>query len=438
MTENQKIQIRLSEIRSRRSEISVLGEDGLTDEIRAETTALTTEFQELETRHRAAIVAEGEAEERQLAEFGSEGGDGESAEIRSFLHGENSVTLQDYLSPAAAGVGIASRAAELNAALKVGISGPGGGVAVPWRLLDRGAAPARRRPEERAFTGTGAYDGGAEQRPILQRLFGPGVFDALGVRMDTVPVGMSEFPLITGGSAPGQVKENAAAAAAAAAVFGVASLKPKRLSGKYEYSHEAASSVRDLEMALRRDLGDAVKSKMSDIAINGVAPTNANPQNIEGFLVRLGAASDLAAAEATAADYGRLHALAVDGVHAETEDQVMSIIGDETYQHASGVYIMGSGLAGSQLLKMRSGGCYASTYIPDAAGMKQSAILHAAGPNGGEMRGDSVAAMWPTLEVIRDIYSQASQGVVLTWVALWDAYFAFREDAYQRIAIQIA
>ena len=54
------------------------------------------------------------------------------------------------------------------------------------------------------------------------------------------------------------------------------------------------------------------------------------------------------------------------------------------------------------------------------------------------MRGDSVAAIWPTLEVIRDPYTQASQGVVLTWVTLWDAQTAFRADAYQRVAFQLA
>ena len=65
-------------------------------------------------------------------------------------------------------------------------------------------------------------------------------------------------------------------------------------------------------------------------------------------------------------------------------------------------------------------------------------IYHLSGPNGGGvMRGDSIAAMWPTLEVIRDIYSQASQGVVLTWVALWDASVAFRSDAYERVAFKI-
>ena len=56
---------------------------------------------------------------------------------------------------------------------------------------------------------------------------------------------------------------------------------------------------------------------------------------------------------------------------------------------------------------------------------------------GGVMRGDSVAAVWPTLEVIRDIYSKASQGVVLTWVALWDAKVAFRSAAYQRLAFKL-
>ena len=54
------------------------------------------------------------------------------------------------------------------------------------------------------------------------------------------------------------------------------------------------------------------------------------------------------------------------------------------------------------------------------------------------MRGDSVAAMWPTLEIIRDIYSKASQGVVLTWVTLWDAHTAFRSATYKAIDVQVA
>ena len=426
MTRSQTLAIRLSEIRQRLNEIAGLEPDAVTDEVRAEADRLTGEYRTAETQHRAALV--GEADESRAAEGAFGAGDGEPAEVRALL---NRVNIGSYLAPAAAGIGLSGAAVELAAALAVPAVGPNGGIAVPWRML---AGPA---PEVRAFTTTDANDGPQMQRPILQRLFGPGIMDALGVRMDTVPAGRAEWPLITGGVAPDQAKEGTAAAAAVTAAFSYANLKPKRLTGRYEFSHEAAASVADLEQALRRDLADAVQSKMSDILINGTAPTTQNPQRIEGFLTKL-AGTDLSAAEATAADYGRLHASGVDGIHAARETEVSSVVGDETYVHAAGVYITGSGESGSELLMRRSGGCFASTYIPAASGMKQSAILHAAGPNGGAMRGDSVAAMWPTLEVIRDIYSQASQGVVLTWVALWDAHTAFRADAYAQIDIQIA
>ena len=49
------------------------------------------------------------------------------------------------------------------------------------------------------------------------------------------------------------------------------------------------------------------------------------------------------------------------------------------------------------------------------------------------------AAMWPTLNVIRDIYSQAAKATtVLTYIMLWDAYTAFRPAAYARVAFQVA
>lgn len=421
MTRKQRLEIERSEKVQRLNELLAMDPDTLTDELRGEMDAITKRMGPLETELRAAITAEAAEEAEARGLFGNNG-DGEAAETRRLLE---STPLTDYLGPAAAGAAVEGRAAELSAALKVPTAGTGGGVAVPWPML-----------ETRAFTTTANNDGPEMQRPILQRLFGPGVMDTLGVRIDTVPVGRAEWPLITGGVAPAQAKEGTAAAAAVEATFSFANLKPKRLTGRYEYTHELAASVADLEQGLRRDLADAVKSAMSNLIINGQAPTNQNPQHVQGFLTRLTGA-DLSGAEATYADYGSLHSQLVDGIHAETEMQVASVIGDETYKHAASVYQAGSGEAGTEALNRRSMACIASSYIPATAGMKQSAILHAAGPNGGAMRGDSVAAMWPTLEVIRDIYTQASQGVVLTWVTLWDAYTAFRADAYAQVDIQI-
>ena len=259
-----------------------------------------------------------------------------------------------------------------------------------------------------------------------------------------MPAGRTEWPLVASGVSPAQAVEGAAAGAAVAATFNYANLRPKRLTGRYEFSHEVDATVMDLEQALRRDLADAIMSKMSDAIINGAAVDSSDPTtaaNVQGFLSKIAAPTD-PTAEAAYADYAGSHAVLVDGLHASREGEVSSVIGVASYTHAAGVYQAGSGESGSEALMRRSAGCMASSYIPAAGGtplMQNGNIYHAAGPNGGGvMRGDSVAAMWPTLEVIRDIYSQASQGVVLTWVTLWDAAVAFRSSAYSRVPYRLA
>ena len=116
----------------------------------------------------------------------------------------------------------------------------------------------------------------------------------------SVPTGRAEWPLFATGVAPAQAKEEAAAAAAVAATFTFAKLTPKRLTGRYEYTHEIAASVPDLEQALRRDLADAVKASMAQQIISGTAPNTQNPQRVEGFIAELGAATDLSSAIAAA------------------------------------------------------------------------------------------------------------------------------------------
>ena len=435
MTPLQTLQIEQSE--QRQAINALLATETLTDEQRTELETHTKRATEIEVELRAALVAEGDEESRAAGMFAD--ADAETAERAKLLR---EVTIADYLNPAASGAEVRGKAAELNAALELPTTGSKGGTAIPWAVLETPEIRQAARPvEKRAFTSTGENDGPLMQRPILQRLFGPGIMDTLGVRIDTVPVGRTEWPLIAGGVVGGQVVEGTAAAAAVAATFNFASLKPKRLTGRYEYTHEEAASVVDIEQALRRDLADAIKSRMSYEIINGVAvdPNDAaTAANVPGFLATIAAPAD-AGAEASYADYAGAHAGGIDGIHAEMETEVSSVIATDVYQHAASVYQAGSGESGSEALRRRSMACRASSYIPAATGMQSKGnIFHLSGQNGGGiMRGDSVAAVWPTLEVIRDIYSQASQGVVLTWVALWDASVAFRAAAYQRKAFQI-
>ena len=438
MTPKQKVELRMSEVRQRLNEVSALEGDDFTVEIRAEADKLSAEYRDLETRHRASIIAEGETEAAAVSAFADGSTDQDGAEVRSLL---GRVNLSDYLAAAAAGIGLSGAAAELNAALEVPTVGAGGGIAIPWRvLLPDGGLPEVRQAdgkvEARAFTDTGDYAGGVAQRPILQRLFGMDVMDTLGVRIDTVPAGRTEWPLITAGIAPDQKAEGTAATTPVAATFASETLKPKRLTGAYEYTHELAAQVTDLEQALRRDMADAVRAKMNDLIINGNETTNTHEP--DGFATTITAPDD-AAATAVYADYAGAHAQAVDGIHASMETEVTSVVGVDVYKHAATVYQAGSGESGSEALRRRGMRCMASPFVESAsnAGQHKLNLFHAAGPNGGSMRGDSVAAMWPTLEIVRDIYTKASQGVVLTWVALWDAQTAFRSAAYSRLAFKI-
>ena len=424
-----QLQVEQSEIRQRIN--AALGKEEMGDDERGELDKLTKRAQELEIELRAALVSDAAVTDTRIV-----ADDGEGRELRGIL---SSVSISDYLSPATAGQGLSGRALDLNQALGLPIVGASGATPVPWAVLLE-KRDAREELEKRAFTDTGDYAGGVGQRPILQRLFGPGIMDALGVRIDSVPMGRTEWPLISGGVAPNMKAEGTAADAAVAATFATETLKPKRLTGRYEFTHEMASQVVDLEAALRRDLGDAVMAQMSNLALNGDESTNAHEP--DGFFRKL-TAPDVPGAVATFADYAGSHATAVDGIHAMMEGEVSSVIGVESYQHAATVYQAGSGESGSEALKRRSMACAASSYVPNAptSGARQDVqdnIYHAAGQNGGAMmRGDSVAAIWPTLEIIRDIYTQASQGVVLTWVGLWDLEAAFRSAAYGRIAFKV-
>ena len=420
MTTAQKLEIRRSEIRQRLNEIAGLEGDAFTDEVRTEADTLTKEFRDVETKWRAATVAE--AEDLEKRGKGLEG-TGEGAEIRQL---REKVSVFDYLQPASAGVGITGAALELNAALEVRATGRSGGVAMPLGLL-----------ETRAATTTAALDGGTDQRPILQRLFGSkNVLEALGVRLDTVPVGKSEWPLLSGGAAPAQTEEGSAAPAAAVASFDTAVLKPKRLTGRYEISAEMQAEVTDVEERLRQDLGMAVEANMCQQILTGAAPDTSNPHRVEGFLTKLTAPTAPTAAPtyAAAAAWG---ARAVDGLHASMESEARIVVGPAGYRTLSGVIGSGSDQAATQALQARTGGVMASPFVPAPVSDVQAVIVHGAGPNGGGlMRGDSVAAIWPTLELVRDIYSNAAEGQVnLTWIMLWDAVVAFRAAAYTRLSI---
>ena len=92
MTNAQTLQLRLSEIRQSLNELS--GLDTPTDAQRTEMATLSTEYPTIETRWRAATIAEADAPETRAA------ADGEDTERRALVE---RVELRSYLHEAATG-----------------------------------------------------------------------------------------------------------------------------------------------------------------------------------------------------------------------------------------------------------------------------------------------------------------------------------------------
>ena len=108
-------------MRQRLNVIAALSGDDFTPEVREELDGLEVEYGDLERRHRASIMAEGEAEAAAVGLFPDGTADNDGAELRALI---GRVTLGDYLGPAAAGSGLRGAAAELAEALEVPAAGP--------------------------------------------------------------------------------------------------------------------------------------------------------------------------------------------------------------------------------------------------------------------------------------------------------------------------
>ena len=136
MTNAQKIRLRLSQVRQRLNEIAGVEGDAFTDEVRSEAASLQAEFADLETRHQAAIVAEGEGETR-----ANGGGSGDlDAEARERLELRSKASLTAYLRAALSGRQVDGPEAELREAAGIGDGIPLELWDVPTETRDPGCA----------------------------------------------------------------------------------------------------------------------------------------------------------------------------------------------------------------------------------------------------------------------------------------------------------
>ena len=390
MLESQNIQLRLSEIRER---LNAFGNDDDIEYRQEEADALATEYRQLESKYRVALIRESEEiESTPTPEL-----DGEGRESRAM---ELDLEIRNYVTAALNDFPLEGREREYNDALKLS----GVGTQLPWVAL----LSPEERAELRAAT-VAPSDADMSVRGILGRVFAASAADHLGVVSPMVPQGAANFPVLSGGASPGTVAAGADADETEAKITPVV-LDPRRLTASYRIRQEDIHKLAMLEDSLRLDLAGAMMESRDKAVFNG----NGASPNVSGFLdtasddAALTAPDDPTAVAAFAA-YASARAKLVDGRHAMSADSVRVVCGAQTYSHASELYQAGSGASAIEKFNPR-----VSAHIPAPASNIQTAVA-------SRSVGRAVSVMWASIALIRDIYTGASKGeIVITATALWN------------------
>ena len=416
MTNSQKIQIRQSEVRQRLNELSGLEGDDFTPEIREESERLTGEYQDLETRFRAAIVAESEA----LPPVDREGNEGD--EIRALV---GKASLSNYLSEAVnqSPVSGGSPEAELRETLLGEGAQPG---QIPWAILAPEALEVRQTDAETSI-GSGVSLPN-RQNQIIGRVFSESSLAFIRVQTTSVPTGTAAWPVLTAGTDAVQ-RSGGQRVDATAATFEASAIEPVRLTARYLFRLEDLSKLRGMEDSLRADLRGAIGDQMDAqiIAGDGTAP------NVSGLANGALTAPVDPSNVFTWSDAVRAVASQVDGKYAATPAQVRTLVDPALYPElAVSLHATASVSAAARYIEQISGGVRVSSNLPAPASDIATALISKTAQVG------SVAPVWEGLSLIRDPYTEAATGrVSLTAVALWN-FQVVRSAAYSLVKFKIA
>ena len=427
VTNAQKIRLRLSQVRQRLNEVAGLEGDAFTDEIRAEAETLQSEYADLETRHRAAIVAEGEGETQP-------NGDNPDAEARERLELRTRASLTAYLRAALSGRQVDGAEAELRAAAGVGDG-------IPLELWD--TAPSENGDREtRADAATGAPGTvGVNLDRIRPAVFAASIAPRLGIEMPRVPSGTYASATITT-SLTAAAKAAGGAAEATAATFTVTSAIPKRISARLGIRVEDVAAVgqANFEAVLRENLSLVLSDALDNAAINGdgVAP------NLTGIFQRLTDPSDPTSVSDFDA-FAAAHAGGIDGLWSSGLKDVSVVCGPATMALAARTFQTATSYKGEMsaaaYAAMQTGGLTTNKRMPDASSNIQQAILYRKGRSmmagAGAMR-TAVCPHWAEIS-IDDIYSGSASGErFFTMHVLLGGVILVQPDAYSQIAYLLA
>ena len=412
MTNAQTLALRCSEIRQRLNTISGLEGDAFTDEIRQESDKLGTEYRDVETKYRAALVSEGD--DAHLA--GSQFGAGGSSEDRAYRELVGRADVGVIFAAAVEKRATEGAESELQKHHKLNAN------QVPLDLL-RGAAVE----EHRAVTAAPS-DVGASQQPMIQPVFAMGDAAFLGVDMPTVPTGDAVFPVLTTRPAIRGPFTDSTEAAETDGSFEANSLVPSRLQCAFRYLRTDAARFGGMGESLRAALNEGLSEGTDQKIVNGVG----------GLLNGASLTAHDAAASVTTYDeyvtrfgFGR-----VDGRFAARRSDLKVLLGSATYAKAGGTYRANESETSAldRLMEVVSD-VKVSAHVTAVGATKRQLGLIRLG-----MRRDMVAPIWEGVTILVSETDEAlvKKGEILITAVLIYAIKILRADGFYKQQIRLA
>ena len=345
----------------------------------------------LEVQFRTALKEEGEIEDRTETVV-----DAETREIDSI---RDKARVGNYLAAALEMRSADSAEREFNEALKI----PGN--KFPLELL------APREVEQRA-----AIDGdpAASPRSWLDRLFATSAASRVGVTFAPVAPGVSTHPVTTGG-ASGSQRARAESKGTVATTVSVIEARPKRNAIRTIFSIEDAQRMPGLESALTRDIRASLMDSVDKAVFSGDAGASGSDADIIG----LQSGTDVVERSITQANKVKgsetLTAFAglIDGKHASSvEDlRVVSSVGANTLWMTR---VINSSIDNQTLAQFLRASGLSWMVRADIDTNTANGDFGAYMGRGRGIEGAGVAAVWGAGELIRDPYTEADSGEIVS------------------------
>ena len=411
--------------------------DTLTDEQRGELDGIEANTADLERLLRAATTAV-EDEDRSAKDEGAKGGgDQPDPEQRERLELRGRASVGRYLSAALKGRAPAGAEAELAAA--AGVDG------IPMELWSH---PEERRDEDRAITAAPGTVG-VNLDTLRPAVFAPSIASRLMLDMPVVPSGTyATATLGTGVTADAVAKS--AAVPDTAATWTPVSTNPHRVGAALDLSLEDIASVgaENFESILRQHISLVLADEIDDQLINGDGMND----DLTGFFQRLTDPAAPAAGVATFDTLVGVFAAGIDGLWANTMDEVSIVAGPETYRLSATTFrdrVIDTGQRGGVSLgdisfadyaKAHSAGWWTNKRMPATDANVQQGIMCRKGRSQmpSPMR-IAVCPVWFGSISIDDIYTGAKKGerYVTLSVLLGDVILV-QPLAYAQVAVRVS